>query len=214
MKRLLVTLFVVAALATAVIAQSPVPFQHWPSLYAAAQHSVVKVGQDANGEDNGILYFRIGWGKCLGVYRSELDDLYLAAQQDRYINLRDYADTQLESDAWSAEHEANCPPPPLEVKPYWRGSRPTYEYVESEAGIWQKGDKSAYRILSPSPATATCTQYNARKDDGSQSNYWMVEDGTEVYIGEQTYLTGFEALGVRLLVVCGEQDVDILDYRF
>ena len=111
--------------APAVISQVPlppillsVPFWQWPALYSASENLVIKRGTDTAGVPNGKVYLRIGWGGCLGVFEDEFDDLVVAAQTDRYINMRDYAEQQLIDDnaanGWSAEDSYNCPDQPVD----------------------------------------------------------------------------------------------------
>ena len=210
-------IFYLAATLVPVIAQTQVPFWQWPALYSAAENLVAKRGVDRDGTPNGKVYLRIGWGGCLAVFEDEWSELMAATQADRYINLRAWAEQRLAEDTenigWSADDSYNCPSAPLRVKPYYRGSRPTYEYVDND-GLWQRGRKSAYRVVATADQVIACERYNARKDDGSRSNYWMIADGQDVYIDEEVFQAGVDSLGVRLVTVCEDEDVSVEDYRW
>ena len=79
----------------------------------------------------------MGGAPCLAIYYTEWERMVGHAQvnaSDRYMNLREYADQQLNpaDDEWDADDNYNCPSAPLEVKPYWRGSRPVFYRVLDE----------------------------------------------------------------------------------
>ncbi len=197
-----------------VIAQAPAPFWHWPALYDASENLVAKRGVDRDGMLNGKVYFRIGWGGCLAMFETEWPDFLESIRETRYINVRSHAESRHQSEGWSRDDWYNCPSAPLEVKPYWRGSRPTYEFaVDDELGYWMKGRKTQYRIESRNPATATCTQHNARKSNGDASNYYRLSGAAEVYDSSSTYQVG-DLLGGMLVTVCREQDVSVEDHRW
>ena len=87
-----------------------IPFWAWPTLYQTAENLVIKRGIDVDGTINDKVYLRIGWGPCLAVSLHEFDELVAAAQTDRYINLRDYADANLNADGekWGENDSWNC----------------------------------------------------------------------------------------------------------
>ena len=135
------------------------------------------------------------------------------------VSLQSGNNAPVETGAWNAEHESNCPSAPLDVKPYWRGSRPIYYRDWSEEdSIWYKGRKSPYRVMAAGNLTAyECIRHNAANADGSLSNYWRLADTAQVYDSAGTYsLVG--DLGLpndrQLATICEDRDVDILDYRF
>lgn len=196
-----------------VIAQSPVPFYHWPALFDVTQNLVAKQGFDRDGTLNDKIYFRIGWGGCLAVYTNEWQGLIDATTNDRYINVSEYAVAQLDQTGWDADDWHNCPGAPLEVKPYYWGSRPVYSMAyDEEAQQWRRGGKSGYRIRAGNPSTSTCLRANARKSSGATSNYWMLALDAEMYIDEQTYRIG--DIDGQYATICREEDVSVEDYRF
>ncbi len=208
-----------AAIIVPSIAQVSIPFYYWPTLYAAAENAVVKRGTHRDGADNDLLYVRIGWGPCLGIRRGEFRDFWYATKKDRYINVRAYASSQVEAPGgWNEEHEANCPFPPMEVKPYWRDSRPVYYAVWSETERrYFKNAKTDYRVSADSAdIPLLCTGTNAHKSDGDTSNYFALDGSAQVY--DETGSFDVDDLvmpaGHLLATVCREQDVDLLDYRF
>ena len=187
-------------------AQSPVPFSSWPALYNAAENAVVKSNVDGN-----KLYVRIGWGPCLVIFRHELAEIYTDAPRDRYINLRDYASARVNppDQVWTAEDTANCPGPPLQIKPYWRGSRPTYERVVNAEGThYVRGDKTIYRVDAVAP-TAPCEQQGVFGED----SYKVVSPNTTLHYGSGGTMLASE-LAYQLVAVCEAQDVRIEDYVF
>ena len=198
-----------------VIAQVPVPFWHWPTLYEASENLVAKRGVNQDGQLNDKIYLRIGWGPCLAVFTNEWNDFIAASQSDRYINLREYASQQVQSEGWGPDDTYNCPSAPLEVKPYWRGSRPVYYRVLDEAqNKYVRGPKSPYRINTET--AAACIRYGTADASGELTNYWMLADDAEVYrtvLGTDVVLTAGEIVE-DLVTICREQDTNILDYRW
>lgn len=211
MKRGLFALILVFGMGVAVVAQSPVPFHNWPALYDAAENLSVKRGINRDGTVNDKVYIRIGWGSCLAIYQQEFDDLIAAAQTDRYINLRQYASERLNppDDAWGADDNYNCPKPPLQVKPYYRGSRPTYYRDLNEEGThYIRGRKAPYRVSAAEPLP-TCEPLGVLEYD----NYKVVSADTTLYYGDETMLAS-EISPRQVVAVCEDQDVNLLDYRW
>lgn len=194
-----------------VIAQVSIPFQHWPALWDAAENAVVKRGTNLeHTNDNGYLYFRIGWGECLVVHVSELETLHGDVPHDRYINFRQYAEAQLQSDQWNEEHEYNCPKAPLEVKPYYRGSRPTYYRVLSEDETqYVRGRKSPYRVSATDPLPG-CRHYGV----ADSKNYWVVNADTVLHYSDDKTMLASDIEPQYLVAVCRDQDDSIEDLRF
>jgi hypothetical protein len=205
----------VAMMLIPVIAQSSIPFQHWPALYDAANKLVVKRGIDQDGVSNNKMYFRIGWGPCLAVFRDEWSDLIWNAKDDRYINVRQFAEQRLAADqsniGWGADDDYNCPMAPLEVKPYWRGSRPVYYRVLDEIqNKYVRGPKSPYRIKTDG-ALATCLRFGTVNSSGELTNYWLLDEGAEIYNNDIVMVVS--ELPEQLVTICREQDKSIEDYR-
>ena len=199
-----------------IVAQMPVSFLHWPALYAAAENLAVKRGVNRDGQLNDKLYLRIGWGPCLAVYTSEFNDLVEASQFDRYINMRAWAEQRLQEDTesigWSADDSFNCPDAPLEVKPYWRGSRPVYYRVLDEVqNKYVRGVKSPYRIRTDGELAA-CLRYGTVNTSGELTSYWMLSDTAEVYRDEIVLTAG--EVEEDLVTICRDEDVSVEDYRW
>lgn len=215
MKKLIVIIALVWAgmVVIPVIAQMPIPFQHWPALYDAVENLSVKRGVDRNGQQNDRLYFRVGWGPCLAVFTDEWGDLVEAAQFDRYINMRGYAEGQLGAQGeWGPDDDYNCPSAPLVVKPYRTGSRPLYyRELDEDRGVYVKGRKSPYRVRTDGDSVP-CRRYGTAKLNGDLSNYWILGEAVEVYHDDITLLVG--ELQDNLVAVCEEQDISILDHRW
>lgn len=205
------TMLILATMALSVfvlqaIAQSPVPFSSWPALYGAAENAVVKTSADDT-----RLYVRIGWGPCLVIFRHELNEAYTNVPADRYINLRDYASARVNppDQHWTAEDTANCPDPPMQVKPYWRGTRPTYERVlNAEGNQYVRGDKSIYRVSAVDP-TPSCEAAGVFGEDA----YHVLSPDTELLYGSGSTMPAGE-IAYQLVAVCEAQDVRIEDYVF
>ena len=198
-----------------VIAQVQVPFWYWPALYDASENLAVKRGVNLDGQPNDKIYLRIGWGPCLAVFQNEWDELIAATQADRYINMRSWAEQRLAEDTetigWSADDTYNCPDAPLEVKPYWRGSRPIYYRVLDEVqNKYVRGKQSPYRISTDVPAG--CMRYGTADASGELTNYWMLADDAEVYRDEIVLTAG--EIAEELVTICQEQDTNVLDYRW
>jgi hypothetical protein len=124
-RKLTIVMAFFLGLALPLFAQSPMapsilqqPFFHWPALYSAAEGLAIKRGVSVDGTVNDKLYLRIGWGDCLAVYLGEWDALVAGAQQDRYINMREWATDNLGKDAqgvaqtWGPDDDINCPDDP------------------------------------------------------------------------------------------------------
>ncbi len=196
-----------------VVAQVPVPFWHWPALYDVSENLVAKRGIDQDGALNGKIYFRIGWGGCLAMHETEWQDFLGSIRQTQYINVRSHAESRYQSEGWSPNDSFNCPQAPMEVKPYWRGSRPVYELVQDEvSGYWVKGSKTAYRVAATNPAINTCTTFQTRKTDGDTTNYWQIAPTSQVSDADGFHLVS--DLEGHLTSVCREQDVSVEDHRW
>lgn len=193
-----------------VIAQVPIPFEYWPALYGASENMVCKQGLNRDGSANDHVYCRVGWDECLAIEPAEISQFIASLATDRYTNVRDYADQQYSTD-WDSNDGYNCPIAPLEVKPYWRGSRPVYYRIQAD-GLWIKGSKSPYRILSPSPSVATCEPYNAHQVDGDETSYWRLSPEAVVYDANGSYRA--DSIAEQLTTVCREQDIPVEDYRW
>ena len=90
-----------------------VPFWQWPALRSASENLVVKRGINIDGTVNDKIYLRIGWDEaCLGIHLDEWQTLVDALQQDRYINMRDYAEAAMSPDEWGPDDDHNCPDDP------------------------------------------------------------------------------------------------------
>lgn len=178
------------------------PYHYWTVLHDFNEDLVVRQ------EINGNLTFRIGWGECLFIRADQWQVFVDKIPSDRYMNVRDYADS-----VWTQNDDYpgfSCPYAPLEVKPYWRGSRPTYVHeYDRDTKLWVRGPKTRYRIATS--ATVPCEPYNANKPDGTLSNYWRLPENTEVYIGDETFIIA--NIPLQLVTICRAQDVSIEDYR-
>lgn len=213
----IVTVLLMVLAASVLAQQTGVPFASWPALYKASENAVVKMGVSANGKPNDKLYLRIGWGDCLAIGRDEYREFWHESEPDRYTSIRAFADSRWE-EAWTAEDWLNCPSPPLELKPYWSGSRPMYfTNWDSTLGMWMLGKKSPYRVRTKHESMPSCVfGINARRPGGRKTNYWSLEDDQTVYDGDEEYVIsqlGLEPT-VRLVAICRDKDVDILGYRF
>ena len=142
----------------------PKPLSHTslPALYNAAENLVCKQGINRQGVPNGKIYCRIAWGECLAIEASEVNRFFSALPLDRYLNARNFADNEW-SDEWTDEDGYNCPLPPLEVKPTWRGSRPVYQQVWNN-NQWERRQKTQYRV-DVATQLPTCAPYNSKKAD-------------------------------------------------
>lgn len=212
MKKLLwacLIVYVLTIFGGIVTAQMPIPFSHWPALYDAAENVVVKRGIHPDGSSNYKMYFRIGWGPCLVVFNREWRNLRDASRTDRYINFREYADSEYGSAEWGDDDSYNCPNPPKVVKPYWRGSRPTYFWAKDDDGNWIRGGKTPWRVIATKDNPIECFKWRV-----TNTNYHSLPMDAEVFDDNGTYVV--EELGevYGVLAVCEESDIKIEDYRF
>lgn len=207
MRTLLVASFVVwvGMMAAPLLAQSAVPFWQFPALWSASENVVIKRGADQDGTPNANIYIRKGWGSCIRVSRREVKDAMLYLDTDQYVNLRDFAAARLEDGEWTDEDRFNCPPPPLEVKPTWRGSRPVYamEWDYTNHTGTRMG-KTRYRAID-----GACLRYNARSN-GELTNYWMLDPATTVYLDDAPVLVS--NIEGHVAAICGDAEVDITEW--
>lgn len=210
----LLAIYIALVLLPFALSQSPIPFASWPALHAAAENLVVKRGITESGQPNDSIYLRIGWGPCLIIRDEEWPEFFHALHTDQYINMRDYADSQFEFEGHRPDDSYNCPAAPKEVKPTWRNSRPVYELVETDISLWQRGPKTEYRVQADaSLPLPECAQFAAKKDDGTPTNYRILQadveltarDGSTVNVGD---LPGW------YVSVCRDQDVDPIEHRW
>lgn len=201
----------------AVLAQVDQKYILWPVVYNMAEELVVKRGADADGVGTNFLYFRLGWGPCLRIDVHNLIVFANATTLSEYSNVRDYADSVFDP-TWGVVDDVNCPNRPQEVKPWWRGTRPTYNFKEDAEGNWVKGNVTVYRVEAGNPATQDCETPVVRKADGRPTSYRQLApmaDITNTRTGEQ--LKAFEAAVLTpygLIVACQGKDTSVEDYRF
>jgi len=189
---------------------------YWPIIYTLAEDLVAKRGVDANGNYDGMIYVRKGWGPCLVLRQEKWDDFVWSQQTDRYMSVRDYADENI----WATDPAAgkrNCPHPPLEVRPArLSDSRPVYLAVADGAYLLQ-GSKSKWRVEAPNPPSESCSDTAVFDTDHQyRDNRCILADGAMVYktvSGQRVYTKVSDTDEKQLIVVADEQDVSILDWR-
>lgn len=211
-KALIVGIALFGLITVSAVGQMIETFKSWPVLYEAMEEGVVKAGTDLDGNPNGFLYFRVGWGDCLAVRVREIKQFYKNAPSNRYMNVRDYADARYETEGWNREHQRNCPPQPLGVAPSLTGSRVTFEYVYNEdLGLWQRGQQTQYLVSTDDPFANQCyPEWPVYRSDGSTGMGYMLSLDATVFDENGSY-SAYD-LNVRLAVLCEPLDVDIEDW--
>lgn len=200
-----------------IVAQEVVPFVSFPAIYAESAALVAKRGANLDGTPNGRIYIRNGWGGCVRTSMAEVRDFFRDdLDTDNFINLRDYAANRYrraEPGEWDDIDRYNCPPQPLEVKPYYRGSRPVYYRVfDEEQQQWTRGGRSPYRVKTAGEELPGCQHYGTVNARGKPTDYWLLEDTAKVFRGD--VMLQASEVDRPLVVVCRAKDIDVTAFSF